>query len=93
MVETSADASTALKRATNEASAAFTSLQADFNSARRTFQEQLMQDLDVSTEKAQSFLQRLVASMDAAVQTAMSKVLSATRKVETESAHLSQVSL
>lgn len=93
MVETSADASTALRRATNEASAALTGLQSDFDSVRRTFQEQLIQDLDVSTERAQSLLQRLVASMDSAVQIAMSKVLSATKKVESETAHLSQVSL
>lgn len=51
-----------------------------------------MQDLDAATEQAQSFLQRLVASMDAAVQTAISKVISATREVESETAHLIQVS-
>ncbi len=51
-----------------------------------------MQDLDAATEEAQSFLQKLVASMDAAVQTAISKVISATREVESETAHLIQVS-
>lgn len=93
MVETSADASTALARATEEGNAALTQLQFDFALAKKTFQEQLMQDLDASTEKAQSFLQRLVVSMDTAVQTAMSKVISATREVESETAHLSQVSI
>lgn len=92
MVETSADASTALGRATNEANAALTQLQFDFTLARKNFRDELMQDLDAATEQAQSFLQRLVASMDAAVQTAISKVISATREVESETAHLIQVS-
>jgi len=92
MVETSADASTALGRATNEANAALTQLQFDFTLARKTFRDELMQDLDAATEQAQSFLQRLVASIDAAVQTAISKVISATREVESETAHLIQVS-
>jgi len=93
MVETSAYASAALARATNEADAALTQLQFDFKLAKKTFQEQLIQDLGASTEKAQSVLHRLVASMDTAVQTAMSKVISATREVEYETAHLSQVSI
>jgi len=92
VVETSADASIALGRATDEANVALTQLQLDFTLAKKRFQDELMQDLDASTEKAQSFLQRLVASMDTAVQTAMSKVISATREVESETAHLSQVS-
>lgn len=93
MVKTSADASTALATATVEANAALVQLQSDFTLAKRNFQEQLMQDLDVSTEKAQSYIARMVASMDAAVQTAMSNLVSATRKVESETAHLSQVSV
>lgn len=90
MVVNSADASTALAKATTDANAALAQLQFDFTLAKKTFQSQLLQDLDASTEKAQSFLDRLVKSMDAAVQTAMSKVISTTREVESETASLSQ---
>lgn len=60
--------------------------------AKRDFQAQLLLDIDVSTAKAQSFLERLVKSMDTAVQTAMSKVSTATKNIEANTARLSEAS-
>ena len=92
MVETNADANSALARATNEANAALIELQNEFALAKRDFQAQLLQDIDVSTAKAQSFLERLVKNMDKAVQTAMSKVSTTTKDIEVKTARLSEAS-
>lgn len=91
MVETSADASSALARATNDANAALINLQSDFALAQKKFQQQLLHDLEASTDKAQSFLERLVNSMDAALQKAIGKVVSATKDLESVTANLSKV--
>ena len=91
MVDTNAEANSALARATSQANAALLHLHDEFALAKNTFQEQLMQDLDASTAKSQSFIERLVRSMDAAVQTTMSNLASVTREVETDTARLSQV--
>jgi hypothetical protein len=92
MVETNADANSALARATNQANTALMQLQDEFTLAKQDFQSQLLQDLDISTAKAQSFLERLVKSMETALQSAMGKVTSATRDIEADTARLSQVS-
>lgn len=89
MVETSADANSALARATNQANTVILHLQKDFALAKQTFQDQLMQDLDTSTAKTQSFLERLMKSMDTAVQSAMGKLVSATKDIESGTASVS----
>ena len=91
MVDTNAEANSALARATSQANAALLQLHDEFTLAKNTFQEQLMQDLDASTAKSQSFIERLVRSMDSAVQTAMSNLASVTREVEADTARLSEV--
>ena len=91
MVDTNAEANSALARATSQANAALLQLHDEFALAKKTFQEQLMQDLDASTAKTQSFLERLVRSMDVAVQTAMSKLVSTTTEIEADTARLSEV--
>ena len=91
MIETNADANSALARATKQANTALMQLQDEFALAKQDFQSQLLQDLDISTAKAQSFLERLVKSMDTAVQLAMGKVTSATKDIEANTARLSQV--
>ena len=92
MVETNADANSALVRATTQANAALIQLRHEFAVAQQDFQDQLLQDLDSSTAKAQSFLERLVRSMDTAVQTAVSKVTTVTKDIEASTARLSEVS-
>lgn len=91
MVETSADASSALARATNDANTALIHLQSDFALAQKEFQQQLLHDLEASTHKAQSFLERLVSSIDAALQTAIGTVVSATKELESVTAILGKV--
>ena len=91
-MQNSADASTTLARSTYEANAALAQLQSDFVMARKTFQDELLHDLEASTTRAQTFLAMLVNSMDTAVQSAMSRVTSATKEVESETAHLREVS-
>ena len=91
MVDTNAEANSALARATSQANAALLQLHDEFALAKTTFQEQLIQDLVASTAKSQSFVERLVRSMDAAVQTAMSNLASVTREVEADTARLSEV--
>ncbi len=90
MVEITAEANSALARATNQANTVLIQLQGDFSLAKQTFQEQLMQDLDASTAKTQSFLERLMKSMDAAVQSAISHMDSATKEIELNTAGVSQ---
>lgn len=91
MVEASAEASTALGRATNEANAALAELQQDFMLAKRDFQDRLLHDINSSTQNAQSFLERVVRGMDAAVQGAMGRILSAVTEIESRTAGLAQV--
>ena len=91
MVDTNAEANSALARATNQANTALLQLHNEFALAKKMFQEQLTQDLDASTAKAQSFIERLVRGMDAAVQIAMSKLASVTIEIEADTARLSEV--
>ena len=92
MVEVDAKANSALAKATNQANAILVQLHDEFALARTTFQEQLLQDLNISTGKAQSFLEKLVRSMEIAVQGAISKIASATTSIEIDTARLTDVS-
>ena len=87
MVETGVEASSALERATNEANEALAQLQSDFTMARQTIQAQLLQEIDSSTEHAQSFLGRLINH----IQTAINPVLSRTKEIQSETAALGEV--
>ena len=87
MVETGAEASSALERATNEANEALKQLQSDFTVATKTFQAQLLQELDSSTERAQSLLERLINH----IQRAVDPVLSTTKEIQSETAALGKV--
>ena len=92
MVETSAEASSALGQSTSQANAALIQLQSDFTLAKQNFQEQLLQDIDLSAQKAQSFLERFVNGMDAAVQKATARVLSGLKETESSTASLAEAS-
>ena len=91
MVETSVEASTALKRATKEADAALVQLQHDFALAQKTFQNQMLQEIDASTEKTQSNFKRLVGSLDTMLQAVISKVISTITVIESKTAALTEV--
>ena len=89
LVETTADANAALAEATRQANAAVSQLQHDFSLAKQAFQKQLMQDLETSTARTQTFLERLIESMDSSVQSAISKVMSAMKDIESTTAEAS----
>ncbi|KAL6714378.1 hypothetical protein ACLMJK_007801 [Lecanora helva] len=90
MVETNAEASSALGRATKQANSALEQLQSDFTLARNAFQTQLHQELESSSEQVASFLGRLLKSMETAIHGAMGQVLSSTKDITSETAILSQ---
>lgn len=90
MIVASSDANSALARASDQANYAVIQLQNDFALAKQGFQDQLVHDLEASTAKTQTLLERLVKSMDTAVQSAMSKMVSATKDIESGTARLSQ---
>ena len=88
MVEINADASTALSRATKDANDGLT----DFSLAVQMFKKQLMQDLEISSSKTQSYLEKLLKGMDSAVQSTINKMSSVIRAAETDATNMSEVS-
>ena len=92
MVETNANANAALSRATKEANDGLSQVQANFALAKQMFQDQLIQDLEVSSTKVQSFFDKLVKGMDTAIQATLSKVGLTLRAMDSDAASLSQVS-
>ena len=93
MVESSAEASGALGRATNEAHIALTRLQHDFATAERTFRDKLLQELESSTGRTQSLLERLIDAADTAVQGVISRMVTSIKEVEVQTASLAKVPL
>ncbi|MCJ1273303.1 hypothetical protein MMC21_001093 [Puttea exsequens] len=90
MVETNADANSALAKATNGANMALTQLQNDFAVARQAFQEQLDRDLEISTAKTQTLLERLISNMDSALQSATNKFAAAIHQLDSDTAKISE---
>ena len=82
MVETSADASAALGKATKEANAALMQLQDDFALAKRTIQDQILQEIESTSVKSRSTLERLLKSVDAMVQSTMNRLASRTKDAD-----------
>lgn len=91
IVETSAEASGALARATDEANTALTQLQYEFATAKRAFQDQLLRDVESLTDHTQSFLERLISGTDTAIQGVLGKIFSTIKEVESETVSLAQV--
>ena len=92
MVKTSSDVDSALSKALEEANAQLL-LQRDFAAAIDTFQKQLLKELETSGIQAQSFLQRLMETMDAAMQNLKKRLSVVTKEAETAVAGLGKVSL
>lgn len=96
VVETSADASAALSKATkefNEFNDGFsTQLQSNFALAKQMFQDQLMHDIEISSTKTRSFTEKLVKGVDTAVQLMLSKMASTVKAMDEDATTLSEVS-
>ena len=91
-VETNAEANAALSRATKEANDGLSQLQNNFALAKQMFQDQLLQDLEVSSTKAQSFFEKLIRDADSLVRSTLSKMASTVKSMEADAANLSRVS-
>ena len=92
VVETNANANAALSRANKEVNDGLTQLQSNFALAMQIFQDQVTHEIEVSSTKTQSFFEKLVIGMDAAVQSMLSKLGSTMSAMESDAANLSKVS-
>ena len=91
-METNANANAALSRANKEVNDGLSQLQSNFALAMQIFQEQVTQEIQVSSSKTQSFFEKLVIGMDAAVQSMLSKLGSTMSAMESDAANLNEVS-
>ena len=91
-VETNANANAALSRAHKEFNDELSQFQSNFALAMQIFQDQVAHEIEVSSTKTQSFFQKLVIGMDAAVQSMLSKIGSKMSAIESDAARLSKVS-
>ena len=91
MVETNSVVNSELSKALEEAKTQLLK-QREFAVAIDSFQKQLLQDLEASGAKAQSLLQKLMKSMDAAARTLLNQLSMATKEAETAMAELTKVS-
>jgi len=66
--------------------------QARFAKALGAFQTQLLHDLEMSNAAAQTYFQKLIETLDGAVQTVVAKIVNAAKTVEADVQSLSQVS-
>ena len=90
LVSTSSDLDDVLSKALQEAAQRLAQQQ-DFAKATDLFQGQLLRDLELASEGAQSYFTRLMESMDSVMQTWLGRASSVARAVETDVASLSQV--
>ena len=81
MVETSSDIDSALSNALREVNDSLLKHR-NFAIAIQEFQKQLLQDLKVSNSQAQSYLAKIVNSMESALQSILVKIASAVHAVE-----------
>ena len=92
VVETNANANAALSRANKEVNDVLSQLQSNFALAMQIFQDQVTHEIEVSSTKTQSFFEKLVIGLDAAVQSMLSKIGSTMNALELDAANLSKVS-
>lgn len=90
MVETSSNVNSALSRALQQSKDQLLQQQS-FAAAVDTFQQQLLRDLRNSDLEAQSYLGKLLKSMDKAAKTLLGMITSSVEEVEIGVAALSQV--
>ena len=91
-METNANANAALSRAYGEVNDGLSQLQSNFALAMQMFQDQVAHEIEVSSTKTQSFFEKLVIGMDAAVQSMLSKIGLTMSAMESDAANLSKVS-
>ena len=92
MVETNANANAALSRATEKFNDGLNQVQSNFALAMQIFQDRVAHDFEVSSTKTQSFFEKLVIGMEAAVQSTLSKIGLTVSAMESDAANLSEVS-
>ena len=92
VVETNADANEALSRANREAIDGLSQLQSNFALVLQMFQDQVTHEIELTSTKTQSYFERLIKGMDAAVQSILSKIGSKLRDMESDATNLSEVS-
>ena len=92
VVETNANADAALSRAHKQVNDGLSQLQSNFALAMQMFQDQVTHEIEVSSTKTQSFFEKLVIGMDAAVKSMTSKIGSTMSAMESNAASLSKVS-
>lgn len=92
IVETNANANAALSRANKEVNDGLSQLQSNFALAMQMFQDQVTHEVEAYSTKTQSFFEKLVKGMDAAVQSMLSKIGSTMSAIELDAASLNEVS-
>lgn len=91
MAEVNADMNLVLADSVQNAHAQL-KVQAQFAEAVKAFQAQLLHDLESSNVAARTYFQRLMETLDAAVQTIIAKVTNAAKTAEADVQVLSHVS-
>ena len=92
VVETNANANEALSRASKEANNGLSQLQSNFALALQMFQDQVANEVEASSIKTQSYFERLIKGVDAAVQSILTRIGSRMAALESDAANLSEVS-
>jgi len=92
MVDTQFSANSVLSQAAKTSNDQLAQLRTDFAHARQSFKEQLLRDLEESSTKAQTWLDKVIRGMDSALQATLSKVSSAAKGAEYDVTSLGKVS-
>lgn len=90
MAQTSSEVHSALSKALQKADESL-SQQAAFATALRTFQQQLLQDLDSANAEAQSYFAKVLRGMETVTQSVINRLSTAIATVETDIASLNTV--
>ena len=90
-VQINQDADAALAQAVEYSEEALRQKHEEFALAKRTLQDQLIQEIKIASGTAQSLLGKVMIGLNASVQTILMRLTSATRSVETDVANLRQV--
>ena len=93
MVKAQSSASAALSQAGRISQEGLEQLQSDFTRAREAFQDQLMSDLERSSAKTQSYIEKLSNGLASTLDVVLSKVRITTSAIESQMGNLSDVSL
>ena len=92
MVQVQSGASSALSRATKISSESLSQLRADFARAKKEFENQLMRDLQESSTKTQSYIEKLSETLTSVFDATLSRLRTMTSATESQVASLNDVS-